>query len=258
MEFLTCSRSSRFMRLVAPTPLVALQHDVRATLGGATSRPAECIDAALGLQSTPQAEASGWTPAARTQTLERIHDALMQARHIVLVGAGVAENDIEQPWEEGTVFVAADGAVGACLGRVDVVCVVTDLDGEPHLSKAVESNIPLVVHAHGDNTATWRTCLQRWSASGGVPMVLTHQCDDVYDDAFNVGGSRTVIERHVSCWRWAFLTNAFRFWATPPTGRAVVRHHQPRTKTRKTHVDGAPWTFLTRIGPGVTGHESRP
>ena len=177
------------MRLVAPTPLVALQHDVRAHFGWSYQADQQSASMLrLACNQHPQAEASGWTPAARARTLERIHDALMQARHIVLVGAGVTEDDIEQPWEEGTVFVAADGAVGACLGRVDVACVVTDLDGEPHLSKAVESNVPLVVHAHGDNTATWQTCLQRWSASGGVPLVLTHQCDDVYDDAFNVGG----------------------------------------------------------------------
>ena len=76
----------------------------------------------------------------------------------------------------------------ACLGRVEVVCVVSDLDGEPHLSKAVERNIPLVVHAHGDNIETWQACLTRWASSGGIPLVLTHQCDDVYEDAYNVGG----------------------------------------------------------------------
>ena len=88
---------------------------------------------------------------------------------------------------EGTVFVAADGAVGACLDRVEVVCVVSDLDGEPHLSKAVERNIPLVIHAHGDNIDTWKACLTQWASSGGIPLVLTHQCDDVYEDAYNVG-----------------------------------------------------------------------
>ena len=67
------------MRLVAPTPLVALQHDVRAHFGWsyqADQQSASMLRSAC--NQHPQAEASGWTPAARTQTLERIHDALMQ------------------------------------------------------------------------------------------------------------------------------------------------------------------------------------
>ena len=70
-----------------------------------------------------------------------------EASHIVLVGAAVKGEELEGPWTKGTVFVAADGAVGACFGRVDVLCVVTDLDGEPYLSEAVGQSIPLIVHA---------------------------------------------------------------------------------------------------------------
>ena len=49
---------------------------------------------------------------------------------MVLVGAAVVEEDLNRHWPEKTVFLAADGAVGACFGRVDgVLCVITDLDG---------------------------------------------------------------------------------------------------------------------------------
>ena len=177
------------MRLVSPPPLVALQHEVRAHFGWgyeADQRSAAMLREAC--NHHPMAETYGWSPPAREATFENIRQALMQAQHIVLVGAGASVDDLAQPWEEGTVFVAADGAVGACLDRVEVVCVVTDLDGEPHLSQAIERNIPLVVHAHGDNMETWQACLQRWASSGGIPLMLTHQCDDVYDDAYNVGG----------------------------------------------------------------------
>ena len=177
------------MRLVSPPPLVALQHEVRAHFGWgyeADQRSAAMLREAC--NHHPMAETYGWSPPAREATFENISQALKQAQHIVLVGAGASVDELAQPWEEGTVFVAADGAVGACLDRVEVVCVVTDLDGEPHLSQAIERNIPLVVHAHGDNMETWQACLQRWASSGGIPLMLTHQCDDVYDDAYNVGG----------------------------------------------------------------------
>ena len=177
------------MRLAAHASLVALQHEVRAHFGWgyeADQRSAAMLREAC--NHHPQAEGCGWTAEAREATLSRLHQTLTEAQHIVLVGAGVREEEFDQAWDEGTVFVAADGAVGACLDRVEVVCVVSDLDGEPHLSKAVERNIPLVVHAHGDNIETWQTCLQRWALSGGIPLVLTHQCDEVYEDAYNVGG----------------------------------------------------------------------
>lgn len=177
------------MRLVVPPSLMAVQHEVRAHFGWgyeADQRSAAMLREAC--NHHPMGNTCGWTPLARAATLENIHDALKQAQHIVLVGAGVREDDLEQAWEEGTVFVAADGAVGACLDRVEVVCVVSDLDGEPHLSRAVERRIPLVVHAHGDNMETWQACLQRWSSSGGIPLVLTHQCDDQYEDMYNIGG----------------------------------------------------------------------
>ena len=177
------------MRLDATPSLVALQHEVRAHFGWgyeADQRSAAMLREAC--NHHPKAEACGWTAQARESTLSLLHETLTGAQHIVLVGAGVREDDLEQAWGEGTVFVAADGAVGACLDRVEVVCVVSDLDGEPHLSKAVERNIPLVIHAHGDNIDTWKACLTQWASSGGIPLVLTHQCDDVYEDAYNVGG----------------------------------------------------------------------
>ena len=174
----------------APTSpsVVSIQHDVRAHFGW--TYEADRVSAAQLREACnhhPSAEAFGWSASGRAETMEVIRTALVQAQQVVLVGAGVEIEDMNQTWAEGTVFVAADGAVGACLGQ-DVVCVVTDLDGEPHLSRAVEQNIPLVVHAHGDNVNAWRHALQQWSAKGGIPLMLTHQCDEHHDDMYNVGG----------------------------------------------------------------------
>ena len=90
----------------------------------------------------PQADRLGWSSQQRRRTLNRLQTTLLEATQIVLIGAAIDAASLERPWTDGTVFVAADGAVGACFGRVEVACVVSDLDGEPYLSQAVEKAYP--------------------------------------------------------------------------------------------------------------------
>ena len=98
-------------------------------------------------------------------------------------GAAIERDDLRRSWPKGTEFVAADGAVGACLGLVEPLCVVTDLDGGVHLEQAVTQRIPMVVHGHGDNEFRWRHYLKVWSQEEGLPLVLTHQTERMYDDS---------------------------------------------------------------------------
>ena len=174
----------------SPAPrLLAIQHEVRLHFGWAYE---EDVSSAASLRDAcnhhPEAEQLNWTAPQRAETLKRLQEEIASAETVVLVGAGVRTESMEREWDDKTVFIAADGAVGACLGRVDVLCVVSDLDGEPHLSEAAQQGIPLIIHAHGDNVEAWDRCLHQWASSGGVPLVLTHQSDEVYSDMHNVGG----------------------------------------------------------------------
>ena len=187
--FLTFTSSHANMRLVPHAPSVALQHDVRRHFEWTHD---DDVASARGLLQAcdghPQANELGWSADSRHGTLARLHHQLHQASQIVLVGAAVKGDDLDRPWMDNTVFVAADGAVGACFDRVDVLCVVTDLDGGPYLSRAAEHGIPLIVHAHGDNVGRWKDCLKQWANHGGVPLVLTHQTDEHFPGMHNVGG----------------------------------------------------------------------
>ena len=174
----------------SPAPrLLAIQHEVRLHFGWAYE---EDVSSAASLRDAcnrhPEAEQLNWTAPQRAETLKRLQEEIASAETVVLVGAGVRTESMEREWDDKTVFIAADGAVGACLGRVDVLCVVSDLDGEPHLSEAAQQGIPLIIHAHGDNVEAWNRCLHQWASSGGIPLVLTHQSDEVYSDMHNVGG----------------------------------------------------------------------
>ena len=173
-----------------PAPrLLAIQHEVRLHFGWAYE---EDVSSASSLRDAcnhhPEAERLNWTAPQRAETLKRLQEKIASAETVVLVGAGVRTESMEREWDNKTVFIAADGAVGACLGRVDVLCVVSDLDGEPHLSQAAQQGIPLLIHAHGDNVEAWKRCLHQWASRGGVPLVLTHQSDEVHIDMHNVGG----------------------------------------------------------------------
>ena len=173
-----------------PAPrLLAIQHDVRRHFGWTYEKD---VESASSLRKAcnhhPDAERLNWTAPQRAKTLKQLQEAISNAQTVVLVGAGVHTETMEREWGPDTVFIAADGAVGACLGRVDVLCVVSDLDGEPHLSQAAKHGIPLVIHAHGDNFEAWGRSLQQWASTGAVPLVLTHQSDEVYSDMHNVGG----------------------------------------------------------------------
>ena len=189
VAFLTLARTEVIMRPLRDAALVAIQHEVRAHYGWAYD---DDVNSAEGLRKAcnehPHAEAFGWSAEGRRQTLEALVQRLEDAQNVVLVGAAVVEEDLDGEWPEKTVFIAADGAVGACLGKVDVLCVVTDLDGGDHLHEAVRQEIPLIVHAHGDNEAQWRIYTEAWANKGGASLVLTHQTDETYTDMHNVGG----------------------------------------------------------------------
>ena len=189
VAFLTLARTGNTMRPMPDAALVAIQHEVRAHYGWAY---ADDANSAEGLRRAcnehPDAEALGWSAEGRRATLEALVQRLEDAQNVVLVGAAVVEEDLNGKWPEKTVFLAADGAVGACFGKVDVLCVVTDLDGGVHLHEAVRQGIPLIVHAHGDNVARWQACTATWAKQGGAALVLTHQTDETYPDMHNVGG----------------------------------------------------------------------
>ena len=187
--FLTFAASDTTMRPVPLASTVALQHDVRRHFDWAYEDDVASARALLqACNEHAKGGEYGWSADARQATLASLRKQLHEASHIVLVGAAVKGEELERPWTKGTVFVAADGAVGACFGRVDVLCVVTDLDGEPYLSQAVDRTIPLIVHAHGDNVNRWKEGLEEWATQGGVPLVLTHQTDEDFPDMHNVGG----------------------------------------------------------------------
>ncbi len=181
--------------------LIGLQDRVRDGFGWAHDDDVESARAlVLACEHHPKTSELGWSRTQRGATLEHLTRSLNEAQQIVFVGADAATSDLTGPWPDATVFIAADGAVGACLGTVEPLCVVTDLDGGEHLERAVHSGVPLVMHAHGDNRAAWADGLRRWEPHA-PPLVLTHQTRETIEGMHNPGGF-TDGDRAVCFVRW--------------------------------------------------------
>ena len=168
--------------------LIAIQHEVREEFGWAYRDDQESAENILQrFKSEAPFGLPSWNFQGRQVALESLTAALNAAEKIVFVGAAATRTMLERDWADGTVFVAADGSVGACLGLVDVLVVVTDLDGGVHLQEAVQRGTPMAVHAHGDNQERLTALLPQW-AKYQPPVMLTHQTDENYEGMLNVGG----------------------------------------------------------------------
>lgn len=83
-------------------------------------------------------------------------------------------------------MIAADGAIGAISDPSQVVLVVSDADGEPYLDIAIDYQIPICLHAHGNNVDRWRAAIDRWP--NDHPLILTHQTPNEIEGMYNPGG----------------------------------------------------------------------
>ena len=167
---------------------IAIQDRVREHFGWSYDADVQSARGLLAAcEEHPKSQAFRWTKQQREATLTHIKHGLENATLVVLVGAAATRDEVDGVWPKNTVFVAADGAVGACLGLVEPLCVVTDLDGGEHLATAAKSGVPLVLHAHGDNQQVWTSWLNQWT-NQAPPVVLTHQTHENFDGMFNPGG----------------------------------------------------------------------
>ncbi|RPG71677.1 MAG: hypothetical protein CBC59_000895 [Euryarchaeota archaeon TMED99] len=169
----------------APTPSsLHVQDLVRQAFGWSES---DDIESALQLQAALH-DHNQWNPSMREKTLHKLKDQLLKAPKIVVIGAAVRAEKLRS-YDEKTVFVASDGAVGALDDYTNLACVVSDLDGANYLDDAAAHGQIIVVHAHGDNMAHWQEKIVKWSRFVTPPsLVLSHQVNQTIPGMYNFGG----------------------------------------------------------------------
>jgi len=174
-----------------------VQERVRAQFGWPLASDQESAHGLLASVGKYSSAISIWNENEREQSIVDLQESLLES-NIAAVGAAVTTSEILSALESDHHFIFADGSVGIIeeLDEIEAekvwsrtLALVTDADGHPYISKAVERRIPHILHAHGDNQEEWGKMLVDLSNSDNPPrLILTHQTPDRIDGMMNPGG----------------------------------------------------------------------
>ncbi len=177
--------------------LLDLQDEVRAHFGWGLSADVESARDLI--VAVEESEVESWSRARRAQTLASLHRRLvLRESEVAVLGAAITSAEVEKALSRNARIIAADGSCGVLDTLPDsmserawsrLVCVVSDADGGVGTVAAVKRGIPIILHAHGDNTDAWGELLALASARRTPPpLVLTHQTPEPIDGMHNPGG----------------------------------------------------------------------
>ena len=177
--------------------LLELQNEVREHFGWGLQAD---IESALDLVAkVDDSEIEEWSKPWRAKTVASLHRRLvLRDTKVAILGAAITTEEVEQILESNTLLIAADGSCGvldtlpnsvAERAWSRLVCIVSDADGGDGTIAAVKRGVPVILHAHGDNTQSWTELLQLASSQRSPPpLVLTHQTPESIEGMHNPGG----------------------------------------------------------------------
>jgi uncharacterized Rossmann fold enzyme len=151
------------------------------------------------LYKVDNSNVNSWKISNREKNLFDIIERMSSTdKKIVIVGAAVTSLEIIKILKNNNFLVLADGA-GAVFSTLDdeleeeawsrSLCVISDGDGGSGLTKAIQKEIPLILHAHGDNILSWTKVIDYILSSDiEIKIVLTHQLPKKIDGMYNFGG----------------------------------------------------------------------
>ena len=136
-----------------------------------------------------------WADSSRNDTFESLKNILSNAEQVLIIGAAAEPSEVEYHLDGKISIIVADGAIGVfqelsptarSKAWAALVAIVSDADGLPYITHPAAQNIPFLLHAHGDNQLAWANILSIWQ-SKPPPLVITHQCPEHIEGAFNPG-----------------------------------------------------------------------
>ena len=177
--------------------LLELQDEVREHFGWELQAD---VDSALALVAkVDDSEIESWSRPWRAQTVASLHRRLvLRATKVAILGAAITTDEVEQVLESNSLLITADGSCGVLDTLPNsvserawsrLVCIVSDADGGDGTIAAVKRGVPIILHAHGDNSESWSELLELASAQRSPPpIVLTHQTPEAIEGMHNPGG----------------------------------------------------------------------
>jgi len=177
--------------------LIKIQDEIRDFFGWNLSDDLHSTEKLL--YKVDNSNVNSWKISNREKNLFDIIERMSSTdKKIVIVGAAVTSLEIIKILKNNNFLVLADGA-GAVFSTLDheleeeawsrSLCVISDGDGGSGLTKAIQKEIPLILHAHGDNILSWTKVID-YILSSDIEMkiVLTHQLPKKIDGMYNFGG----------------------------------------------------------------------
>ena len=177
--------------------LLELQNEVREHFGWELQAD---VDSALALASkVDDSEIESWSKPRRSQTVASLHRRLvLRDTKVAILGAAITTEEVEEILESNCLLIAADGSCGVLDTLPNsvserawsrLVCIVSDADGGDGTVAAVKRGVPVILHAHGDNSNSWTELLELASSQRSPPpIVLTHQTPESIEGMHNPGG----------------------------------------------------------------------
>lgn len=177
--------------------LIKIQDEIRDFFGWDLSDDLHSTEKLL--YKVDNSNVNSWKISNREKNLFDIIERMNSTdKKIVIVGAAVTSFEIIKILKNDNFLILADGA-GAVFSTLDdeleeeawsrSLCVISDGDGGSGLTKAIQKEIPLILHAHGDNILSWTKVID-YILSSDIEMkiVLTHQLPKKIDGMYNFGG----------------------------------------------------------------------
>ena len=117
---------------------------------------------------------------------------LSRREFVCIVGAAAEKNEVEEAIEKDCSLIIADGSAGVFSELDDpiegwnrTIAIVTDGDGGRGLDEAIDRDVPLIIHAHGDNRIALESLISKLR---DYPISLTHQTPKEILGMRNPGG----------------------------------------------------------------------
>lgn len=119
-------------------------------------------------------------------------ELLSRREGVCIVGAAVEKYEVEKAIEKDCSLIIADGSAGVFSELDDpiegwnrTIAIVTDGDGGRGLDEAIDRDVPLIIHAHGDNRIALESLISKLR---DYPISLTHQTPKEILGMRNPGG----------------------------------------------------------------------
>ena len=119
-------------------------------------------------------------------------ELLSRREGVCIVGAAVEKYEVEKAIEKDCSLIIADGSAGVFSELDDpiegwdrTIAIVTDGDGGRGLDEAIDRDVPLIIHAHGDNRRALESLISKLR---DYPISLTHQTPKEILGMRNPGG----------------------------------------------------------------------